>query len=98
MQVVPQVPQEVWPDPAVYCPAEHVVQTVAPVIDTAVPGLHAEHPALATALENVPVKQDAHALPETYVPGPQAMAPAWKLTVVERSLVEVATALRVDML
>ena len=92
------MPQDVCPDPAVYCPAEHVAHIVAPVVDTAVPGLHAEHPALATALENVPAKQDAHPLPETYVPGPQAMAPAWKLTVIGRSLAVVATALRVDML
>ena len=73
MQVVPQVPHEVWPAPAVYCPPEHVAQIVAPVIDTAVPGLHAEHPALATALEYEPAAQDAQVVPETYVPGPQGM-------------------------
>ena len=66
---------EVFPEMGAKYPAAHETHVVAPVIDTDVPGLQAEHTALAVALEYEPVAQGAQAVEETYVPGPQGMTP-----------------------
>ena len=63
---------------------------MAPVVETAVPGVQAMHTALATALEYDPVAQGAQILLETYVPGPQATMTDWRATVLGRELWEIA--------